>query len=610
MFLIVALFILPAVTAALTSPVKITALPDGVSITGEEPLRQVVATWNIYMTLEAPPRPTELITQVRDLDNHIAAVGNLRHEGIVVDMAPFKAKQQRMLALLQEGSDRRVRRGLFDVGGMMLNSLFGVATSDQLNNLKATLTDLAGSQQEIAHSQQQLATFVNQTRKFVNKVALQQHEIEKQYALFGTALRAISTAMNQHAKAIHTIHLEVDLDRYMDVLQMAVDQYVDQMALHRRQRRELESGTLSRALLKAEDLRDILDQASTKYQVINSLEWYYSFLSVVPLWQNTDSLVFTVEIPLVASRPYLYYNIMTHPVPLANDSYAVALKLEKHYALDTTTGNLFVPHKCIGVAPLVCLSSAEYDSTAHRCARGILTNRQDLVEQCQVTVSQYTGESIIKMIGTNQYALATQGETMVMRCPGTPESHVTLPRGCHNVTCLMPCRLSGSNWHISCIDVTYITRVYRMPRLMISKHFGFSTNSSFSNSHDATLVNALSDIENINNAAPLELEVMSLISSPRAPRKSKSGLKISVMSIVNISLILLFWVVLGVFYLLWRRELLKVKARHRQQPEEVPLRITAPVSEDQPSRQTPEIQTQNIWPVIKSCFASIWTAYR
>jgi hypothetical protein len=51
------------------------------------------------------------------------------------------------------------------------------------------------------------------------------------------------------------------------------------------------------------------------------------------------------------------------------------------------------------------------------------------------------------MIGTNQYAMATQGETMVMRCPGTPESQVTLPLGCHNVTCLMPCRLSGSNWH-------------------------------------------------------------------------------------------------------------------------------------------------------------------
>jgi hypothetical protein len=67
---------------------------------------------------------------------------------------------------------------------------------------------------------------------------------------------------------------------------MAVEQYMDQVTLQR-QRRKLESGTLSRALLKAADLRDILDQASAIYQVINSLEWYYSFLSVVPLCYHT-----------------------------------------------------------------------------------------------------------------------------------------------------------------------------------------------------------------------------------------------------------------------------------------------------------------------------------
>jgi hypothetical protein len=83
-----------------------------------------------------------------------------------------------------------------------------------------------------------------------------------------------------------------------------------------------------------------------------------------------------------------------------------------------------------------------------------------------------------------------------------------------------------------------------MPELLVSKHFGFSKNSS----SDVTQVNALSDISDINNASPLELEVMSLIASPQIPRKSKSGLRISFMSIVNICLIALFWVALGIFY--------------------------------------------------------------
>ena len=41
-------------------PVSINALPDGIAITAGEPLRQAVATWNVYVTLEKPQPCTAL----------------------------------------------------------------------------------------------------------------------------------------------------------------------------------------------------------------------------------------------------------------------------------------------------------------------------------------------------------------------------------------------------------------------------------------------------------------------------------------------------------------------------------------------------------------------
>ena len=48
-------------------PLLVTALPDGVSISGSEDLLQIVASWDIVVTLEPPPHPAVLAERVADL---------------------------------------------------------------------------------------------------------------------------------------------------------------------------------------------------------------------------------------------------------------------------------------------------------------------------------------------------------------------------------------------------------------------------------------------------------------------------------------------------------------------------------------------------------------
>jgi hypothetical protein len=488
--------------------VTITQLPDGVSIVGAQPLKQITATWNIYVTLDPPQYPEALIDQVLNLNGNIAAINKLESRGVDINVNAFKMRQQRMLALLTtHNGARRSKRGLLDIGGHLLHSLFGVATSGQIARLNEALTEVKDSQQGITHAHTALATVVNQTRAFAQQLALQQRQLAEQQMEFGTVIYDIYKALDDHARSIEKLELETHLDRYMDVLDLAVSQYVAQLSLYDRQRREMEAGKFTRDLLPQKALEDILSQASNTHQVIGSLEWYYSYLSVSPLWQETGTLIYQVELPLVAPRPFLLYNIMSHPVPAYNDTFAVKLNLEQHYAMDTISGNLFVPKRCIGANPIACISGPQYAADVHQCARGLLTNRQPLINKCQVKVTRYDGQSIIKMTSTNQYALATQGETLVIRCPGQPEDHVPLPRGCHNITCLKPCRLSGNHFHISCIDVKHLTRSYHMPRLLVTRHFGFS-NSSSQNSTKRYHLPTMLDIE---AHLPMDINVMALL---------------------------------------------------------------------------------------------------
>ena len=97
-------------------PVSITALPDGVAITAGEPLRQAVATWNIYVTLEKPTPSADLFTKVAALEATLHNVASIDWT-FKANMDAYRAKQQYMMSSLRSLAASRQKRGLLDIGG-------------------------------------------------------------------------------------------------------------------------------------------------------------------------------------------------------------------------------------------------------------------------------------------------------------------------------------------------------------------------------------------------------------------------------------------------------------------------------------------------------------
>ena len=121
------------------------------------------------------------------------------------------------------------------------------------------------------------------------------------------------------------IQLITDLDTYFDVLDLAADSYADQVVLFKHQRAQLEMSRLTRELLTHAQLNDILTQAAVTHKVIKCIDWYYQYLFVVPLITEMSSLLYKLELPLISQRPYLLYNVLSYPVPIANLSYFVTI---------------------------------------------------------------------------------------------------------------------------------------------------------------------------------------------------------------------------------------------------------------------------------------------
>jgi len=485
-----------------------------------------------------------------------------------------------------------MKRGLLDVGGSILHALFGVATSAQLERFHAAVKEVAGSQMAVSHAMAQLSTIINQTRSNVIKLAAHQHQISVHMAQINAAIRTISTSMHETTRRLHRVELITDLDRYLDTLDIAAAEYASQLTLFHRQRSDLELGQLTRDLLTQSQLEEILQQAASQHKVMSSIEWYYQYLTVTPIWHAAASLVYKVELPLIAPRPYLMYHILTHPVPVGNASTSIIVKLQEYYALDTISGNLFIPSNCVGHDPTICQNGPEYGPSLQQCARGLITNRPSLINMCSVSVDHLTSLPSITKIDLNQYALATTGETLIIRCPGSTETHHKLARGTYNITCARPCSISGLGWSITCIDRLYLSRRYVMPAVRVTAHFNFTTSVKLDQLH-----NVLPQLKTINAPNMVDMDVVSLFATSSPITHVKLNHTPSIIAVINSSIIITVWIIISIAYLRWRR----LQARSRRPvihpTEALPLAPPSALhNHAQPA--TDHSLSARIWPVL------------
>lgn len=249
---------------------------------------------------------------------------------------------------------------------------------------------------------------------------------------------------------MYFLYCIVELERVLEDIELVCDAYVEQQELFHRQKAALETGRLTEDLLPLSILNKILIKGKAQdrdHTPLDYAEWYYQHVRVTPLWDDKISVAYQAKLPFVKPVQYLRYFINSWPVPLTNTS-TVRLDVEGVYGYNTLTGDLFYPHNCIGITPMVCSSGALFRGNALRCPRGIISGT-DHRSDCVLLVERTTNDTKIIQVDPNYYVITTWGESYQRRCEGAPEKNVVLKMGVHMLNVSASCSLNGGDWRLA-----------------------------------------------------------------------------------------------------------------------------------------------------------------
>jgi hypothetical protein len=448
-------------------------LIDGLLVTGGTGLRTMSANWVLLVALDAPLSPPGFAEQIQQVRSALSDL--CKKYGISPMFLDSWTDRLARIDPTIHHSPQRYRRGIFDIGGIILHGLFGVATNSDLEKYQKILSDLRVDTETIMHFLPELTSAINQTRVYVQQNRQRLTKMEEHQNVIAEYMKQLVFQQQGAAHRLGSLEILQQVDRILNALELVGELYHQERNLYHDQRAALEVGHLTEDLLPPKVLEDILQQAiSQGYHVITQLEWYYQTLEVKPIWSDNDNLLYRVKIPLVDDELYLLYTILTFPIPYPTTSISAQLELHSTYGFNTQTGGLFIPHSCQGTNPAVCRPGPVYGPGTMLCPRGILTGSQKPQDSCTVTITKGTNDSLITEVDLNKFVITTWGEAILERCAGEAENKFRLQADTYIMTVRATCSISGENWTVHGISEQNIekhlvhTQIVIPPRINVT----------------------------------------------------------------------------------------------------------------------------------------------
>ena len=130
-----------------SSPAK--PLVDGLLVTGGTGLRTLAANWVLLVALDAPLSPPGLAEQIQKVRSTLDELCD--QYGISQGFLNSWVDRLTRIDPTEQTLDHRYRRGLLDIGGLILHGLFGVATDSDIEKYQDILSDLRVDTNAIMH---------------------------------------------------------------------------------------------------------------------------------------------------------------------------------------------------------------------------------------------------------------------------------------------------------------------------------------------------------------------------------------------------------------------------------------------------------------------------
>ena len=420
------------------------SISHGVLIKKGIEVRTTRVQWDIVMIMEdaTPNVVREIREEIDAVDRFLDTLSEVqaRH----ARRSHWQDEIQRLRAHIPV-TPSRSRRAIFDFVGKLSRSLFATATLEDIHYLQEKIRENRHAVNGVIHFRKELMTIINvthqelvQNRQAINKLTTSLSEMK-------AWIDRLARVVNQQ---VHGIVIYNQIREKIDLIWHHVDILKDLLNEQSLQRSALEAGRLHERLLPQRILQELITlQDVHSVELIRPIEYYYTFVRIVPLWRGS-SMGYRVTIPMVDTNPYLGYELRAFPVPLRNASATVKLHASGIVAVDPRTGGVFNTDQCQGINPLICPPLAVRRHREHMDCTHALILGKDVLEYCAVDVEPMdTDDETIIIQAANEIILVTFGSNVIQRCT-THVTQIQLIRGTYRITWDQGCMLQTEHWTI------------------------------------------------------------------------------------------------------------------------------------------------------------------
>lgn len=444
-FVLCVLFYVPlfGVTALDITPIR-----NGVVLFGKERLLREQGQATVYAVIDydGDAFATRIQPLVGRIENCIA---NLRR-----DMRPevqrlLTGRLQRVMRTSPIG--HRVRRGLVNFLGHAGKALFGLATEEDIVKLQAGLRAVADQTDVLTTQHNELVGIVNRVGAAQQKQMIKVNELVNKTNILYQQLTSFSSFTSAIIRNLTNewkhMKLRTNVESIISDLEARYRDFREITYFMHDQKLSCEVGAVTEDLLP-KDLLVKISALRRENEVTLPTEWYYRTLRVEAMFRDSvGRLVCKYTVPLLASEPYIAYNVHTYPVYNVNDSFAVRLYHDVYVAIGTQTGELFYPEQCKGIDPVVCHAGLRYDKSRELCVRGLITGSPKQQSYCSISLHKTIDNSqSIKEVTRNKFVIHTPHEHYSYRCPNEKPITGELYHGTYVVEIDPDCLLDTSAW--------------------------------------------------------------------------------------------------------------------------------------------------------------------
>ena len=288
------------------------------------------------------------------------------------------------------GSSRRFKRGLFDFVGSISKSLFGTATTDDINALKRHMQTLNNNNIKLAKAMAQqdehLSSFISTVdERFQNVMSAVTKNHRDAIALSELAHRSMDALDHEFQILSQLILQQTNMSQQLEKELEHI-----KLGIHDLVKGKLSPFILSPHVLKSSigQVQHIISSKFPQFHISNTNPLYFYSFGDFIFTRMHSNLYLTLKIPISPFlQPISIYKIYSFPVPVNSSSnHATQLLDTPEYFLKTEDNQHFTTisstqlTQCTGTTTLLCTFNIALTASASpSCLSAIFFNQKDAV---------------------------------------------------------------------------------------------------------------------------------------------------------------------------------------------------------------------------------------